>query len=151
MEENEGIHFGRFEIIGIGMEEIRLFISKIDRNAHYETYQFFMNLESNLCLLEKKLMREERRNKMKQQRLEKQFAWNAMESGTYADESGNRRSMRTKGKKKSYTEHLESDGDGDGDDVMIEDESEVYRPEGDAGKDEAEEQTVAVEEEDGED
>lgn len=128
MEENEGVHFGNLEIVGCGLEGIREFAAKIDGVAKPDLYQFFLNRLSEMELLEKKKMREERREKMRQQRLQRDFMYKAVETATYDDENGNRRSMRMKGKKKSYKEQVDSDGDGHMDDGDSEfDETEEKR------------------------
>ena len=68
MEQNEGVHFGAFESVGVGMEGIREFAAKIDRVAQPDLYQFFLSRLAEMELLEKKKLREDRRNKMRQQR-----------------------------------------------------------------------------------
>merc|ERR1712154_655486 len=80
---------------------------------------FFVERLSQMELLEKKKMREERRNKMRQQKFQRDFAYLAVDA-TYDDEHGNRRSTRMKGKKRSYKEHVGSDEE--------EDLNDVYQP-----------------------
>lgn len=142
-EENEGVHFGAFQSVGVGLEGIREFAAKIDGVAQPALYQCFLSRLSEMELLEKKKLREDRRNKMRQQRFQKEFAFTAV-AATYENTMGNRRSTRMKGKRKSYKEHVDSDGDGEMEQVD-DGESEVYAP-SEKSREIAVEQSEAVEE-----